>query len=932
MRQKHFGRNSLEQITAIGISTLLIAGYSQAQQPSSPPQNTKPAGGTRSFRVTPMPGHARFRHFQRFRSPAIPTGKDTLFSFDFRGADIINILKFFSQVSNTEIVADPSLSGQATIINPKPVNLDQAFLILQQVLAVRGFTAIQNKDVITIMPFATAAKSTPLLNPGLNPNGPTLVDPRDQVMTQVIPVQNVDAESLAKDLQPLINTGASLIGSSDTNALVITDTASNVQRFIALVASLDKASSKTELRTYPLRKANAKDIADIINNLYKQMGGAVSAPGPGQPGFNPGQPQQAAAEKHPSAFAVADDRTNSVLVVASPDNQERIATDIIARLDGDETNVLTTQIRRINYANATDIANMVNTVLSNQYAGGGAKSENNASFQQRAFGRFAFFGGNNNQNQNQQSVVSSDPFGKVVADDRTNSVLITASADRMQTVNRLIDALDQKVPTESTTFVFPLKNANASDVAYALGQAFNTGQQNNAGFFNTFNITGGAGQVGLPKISRQLGSTSSPFGRSVPPAPPNSPDGSANGTQGVPGYMTSGGFVPANPGSSQNTASSTDQQGGANSRQFFGRFGQQQGIGTGNGPQYGRGRNGNFSSLLQLQNNVFVTASPTGDSVIVTTTPDNYDAVKKLIEQIDVVPRQVMVKMIVAEVTLSKDQKLGFALNGIFQKLFGKANTASGQVGLQAPGFNTGASGTSLDPLAEGAQFVINAANYNGLLQALENDNQIKVVATPQVFTSDGQEALVDVTTNIPYISGQTVNGVSNFISNTILTIPVGYQIDVTPLITSEGLVTVDAVAQASNLEQFETLGSGSSASQYPVVDHRNIDTYVTIQSGQTVAIGGLIQNSNTITVNKVPLLSEIPLIGQFFRSREKVTNRTELVIFITPTVISSLREAGKMTQEQAVDIIKELPVLKKEGTSLSENPAQQKAPANVKK
>src|SRR5579875_1100245 len=121
-------------------------------------------------------------------------------SFDFRGSDIMNVLQFYAQMANVEIVADPSLSGKVTIINPTPVTLDQAFTILQQVLAVRGFSAIENNGVISIEPFANAARNTPLINPGVNPNGPTPVDPRNQVMTQVIPLENADAKSLAQDL------------------------------------------------------------------------------------------------------------------------------------------------------------------------------------------------------------------------------------------------------------------------------------------------------------------------------------------------------------------------------------------------------------------------------------------------------------------------------------------------------------------------------------------------------------------------------------------------------------------------------------------------------------------------------------------------------------------------------------------------------------
>ena len=870
-----------------------------------------PPGG---FRGMPPGGFKGFPHggFRGFPGGGgMPGGMEaqgSKVSFEFHGSNIIDVLSLYAKMANETVVADPSLSGNVTIINPTPVSLDQAFMILQQVLAARGFTAIDKNHVISVVPFSVASQNSSLLNPGVNANGPTPVDPRDQVMTQVIPLENVDAETLAKELKPLTNTGASLVASAQTNALILTDTASNVQRFIALAHALDKASDRTELRVYPLRRAQASDIAEIINNVYKQLSstGAPAGPKPGRPGFPPGQPP-AAANAKPAVFAAADPRTNSVLVVASPDNQQRVAQDIIGRLDDQDNNPLTTTVRKIIYANAQDVANLVNTVLSNESGYGAAG--NNANFQQRVFGRFAFFG-NQNNNQNQQTVTSSDPFGKVVADPRTNSVLITATPDRLRTITRLIDSLDRQVPSEATTFVFPLKNAQASDVAYALSQAFDTQQQQNLGFGNTFVNNGSTfGNNGLipPKINRSLGSNSLTGRATEPPAPPNAP-GNTLSTD-VPGVMTPQGFVPTQVPGSGGSANANDP-----TRQFF-RFGfggNNRSLGQNSGPQYGLGRNGIYSNLLQLQNNVYVTPSPTGDSIIVTTTPDNYDAVKKLVEELDVVPRQVEVNVIIAEVTLSKDQKLGFSLSGLFQNLFGHTNTGNAQINLTQPGFNTGSSGTALDPTATGAQFALNGANYAGLMQALENDSRVKVIATPKIFTSNDQEARITIATQIPYYGSQPISSFGTIIPPQVQYAQVGYQLDVTPRITRDGLVTIDLYAIASDLLQYETLGSGTVATQVPIVNERTADTEVSIQDGRTVAVGGLIQSNSSVTINKIPILSDIPLVGQFFRSREHVNNRTELVIFMTPHVISSNSEAAEMTRKEAATIVHMAPELSK--------------------
>ena len=878
--------------------------------------------------------------------------RGSTFSFEFRGSDIDNVLKYFSNSSGLTITKDPALTGPVTILSPTPVSLDQAFRILQSVLYVRGFTAVQSNGVLQILPFQGAIKSTGLLNPGINEDGTTRVDPRNQFMTQVIPIENVDADALARELKDLASPGASLIGSVGTNSLIITDTASNVSRFITLVEALDKTSNKTDLKIYALTRADASTIAQIINDLYSKTttrgrsGGGQ--PQPGQPGFNPQQQQggQQSSGSRPAVVAVADQGTNSVLVVASPDNQERIARDIITRLDGDDSNRLDTVTRKINFADAQTIADEVNSVLSNSRPGGG--SSVSPSFQQRTFGGGGggfggFFGGFGGGGGN-SSTGSSDPFGRVVADPRTNTVLITATKDRMTRIYDLIDKLDQEVPVESTTFVFPLKNANSSDVAQALGQAFGTTSNNNNNNFGNFGFGfGGSGQTARNPFGsqrqgsgsqRQLGSvgTGRGLGRAtnrsnVPPGPPDAPDGGSNSAgdgsiqtnggsaipQGISGVMTDQGFIPTEP-----TGNGANNSSGDVTRQIFGGFGgfgggRQQRLGQTQTPQYGPGRTGGYSNLLQLQGNVFVTPSPEGDNLIITTLPQNYEAVRQIIDALDIVPRQVMIEVIIAEVTLDSDQKLGFTLGGNFLKLFNSSNTAQGQLNVPAAGL-----GTTFDPAAVGAQFVISGGDYNTLIQALTTDNKVHVLATPRVFASNNQSADINIATQIPFLQGTTQSAFSSVVSQTVQTAQVGYDLTVTPRITRQGLVTIALTQEANSLVRFQTLGSGQNASVYPVINTRNTDTTVTVQDGETIVIGGLIQDNRGVNVTKIPLLGDIPLIGQFFRSRELTRSKTELMIFMTPHVVNTVEEARRLTLQQGAPVIRQIPDLSRQQPNLS--------------
>jgi|GEM_PF-378671 len=908
-------------------------------KPSDPttiiPKRRRSAPGETTFTIAPDGSTALG---PKPGGPGAVPGGGTPFSFDFHGADIANVLKLYAQMSGQTITADSTLSGQVTIINPKQVQLDEAFRILQSVLAVRGFTALQTGNVISIMPFGGAAKATTLLNS--DKDGGKL-DPRNQVMTQIIPLDNVDANALAKDLQPLISTGASLIGSSGTNALILTDTATNVQRFLAMVDALDKTSANAEIVIYPLRRAEASTVASVINDLYSKLNArSPSAPGgQGQPGFPQGgqQPPGAGAAARPSVVAEADSRTNSVIVVASRDKQTEIAKKLIATMDDDDSNTLDTRFIKIKYADAATVASLVNNVLSNMHGTAGGGGGGGASFQSRAFGfdPFGFGGGGSSSSQN--NVTSTDPFAKVVADPRTNSLLVTANAEKMAKIEALIKQMDVSVATETTTFLIPLRNAQASDVAAALSQAFGTSQSNQGNNNSYYNFGGGGGNgrnsgngTSRTQIQRGFNSSSnaSPFGRSAAPPPPGpqssggqTQDGQNDGSaipQGIQGVMTANGFVPA---SADYTGGNAGQNGPT--RQFFGYGGyggrgRQGGLGQSSSPQFGRGSNGSYVNLLQLQNNVFTSATPNGDSIIVTTTPDNIEAVKAIVEQLDIIPRQVMIEVVVAEVTLDSNQKLGFSAAGMLNRLFHSATSGNTQLNQSAPGFNTGTSGTALDAAAQGFQFVLNNANYSAVLQAIDNNSKVNILATPKVFTSNNQQATINIQQFIPYITGQASNGfINTTVSNQVQYLQVGFSLDVTPRITRQGQVTINLTQEASELLRYQQLGTGQGAVSAPVTNDRYTDTSVTVQDNETIVIGGLIRQSNNINRVKVPLLGDIPLLGQLFQSKERSHEKVELVIFLTPHVVSSIEEARALTHKEAQSVVKQIPDLPKEQPNL---------------
>ncbi|NLI01339.1 MAG: hypothetical protein GX446_17820, partial [Chthonomonadales bacterium] len=636
---------------------------------------------------------------------------------------------------------------------------------------------------------------------------------------------------------------------------------------------------------------------------------------PGQPGMPgmPGMPGQPGGQPLPTGMergaivAVADTRTNSVLVVASKENMQRVE-ELVRNLDDDEATALETKIVKMKYANAVDVANTISSVLSEAASARSTRGgQGGASFMQRVFG---FQGGQ------QQSASSSDPFAKVVADARTNSLIITATKERMSRIDEMIAALDVEVPLETTTFVIPLKNAQASDLETILGRAFGTstgmgGSTQMGGMF--FNPFGTQQRNQRTNIQRRQNTTGRTQGRAAPIG-----SGTRAAPEDIRGTLTPNGFIP------DDVQDDSDELSGQ-TRQFV--FGQQGGFGRQQSgqvqPVYGRGQAGNFVNLLQFRNNVNVAADPASNSLIVTTTPDTIEELRRIIAQLDAVPSQVMIEVIIAEASVNATQKMGFQFDakGI-GTLFGNPITQSG-----ASNFPVGSAGSTsaniAAPISPGVQYGVQSDKFSALVQALNTDNRVHILSTPRVFTSNNQQATVSVVTRVPYATSSFTGGLNIGSSVTYDWIDVGITLDVTPRITADGLVTIDAVATASELLGFDTMQSSvdsngrATSILAPRTSERNTDTSVTVRDGEIVALAGLMRDSGNVRVDKVPILGDIPILGNLFRNTTTSTEKTELMIFLCPRVIMGDNQARAMTEDVSKNVRRLVPELEKERPDL---------------
>jgi general secretion pathway protein D len=278
-----------------------------------------------------------------------------------------------------------------------------------------------------------------------------------------------------------------------------------------------------------------------------------------------------------------------------------------------------------------------------------------------------------------------------------------------------------------------------------------------------------------------------------------------------------------------------------------------------------------------------VIADKDNNALLILASAAEYESIESAIRKLDIVPRQVLIEVTIAEVTLKDELKYGL------EWYFSSGSKVSGKL-------DTGASGIAQLVPGLSAVFTGKAGDIKGVLNALASDSKLKVISSPRVTVTDNQTAKIQVGDKVPTISQtQTVTGTTTTsgIISTVQYIETGVLLSVTPRINAGGLVGLEINQEVSNATNTTTSGIDS-----PTIQKRAAESTVTVQSGETLILAGLIKEDKTRASSGVPLLSEVPLLGGLFGSQSVIDNRTELVILITPHVMETPKQAAEITQE----------------------------------
>lgn len=549
--------------------------------------------------------------------------------------------------------------------------------------------------------------------------------------------------------------------------------------------------------------------------------------------------------------------TNALIIIDSSANIERLA-ELVELLDTPASDQDITIIPIVN-AEVADVAEKINQILgtesasSNQQSGGNAlninsRAVNPAIANLNPNARAA--GGAGSQSATSSSIERNLLPVKIIADERTNSLIVVADEAMTTKVRALAEQLDSKIDLSSGRFyVYNVKHADAEKLAEIL---------NNLISGNTESTGEGASQTTGSSLSRS--NTTTPTG--------------ANAT---------------NAASSEANRTRERIREALLSRNL---------LRTG-------GKGAESGGKVNFEGEVSLSSDPATNTLIINASKTDYLRIKDVIDELDIQRRQVLVEATLIEVTLSDEEALGIELQGslggkdlggIAQSSFGSLNSLL----LGAQSGDTAALGSALTDLTLAAASTgtvtlpggIKVPSQAVLVKALSNVSNVNVLSSPTILAMDNEEAEIIVGENVPFVTSRatdTANVANTF--NSIERQDVGITLRITPQISAGDFVVLSIFVEISNV-----VPATRTDPNGPTTTIRTAETMVEVQNGQMIATGGLISDNVTDATRGIPFLKDIPVLGNLFKREDTARRRTNLLVLITPKIASDQFEAREQT------------------------------------
>jgi len=583
-------------------------------------------------------------------------------TIDFDDVDIALFVKFISELTGKNFVIDQRVKGKVTIISPTKITVDEAYKVFESVLEVNGFTTVPAGNITKIVPAVSARSKDIETRLRLE-----RISPEDKVETQLIPLRYADPGDLSKLFAPLISKSSVIVPYPPTGMLIVTDVKSNIGRLLKIVEAIDVEGIGEEISVIPLKYATATVMGKSLNEVFQK-------------------------------------RTKTV-----------------------------------------------------------------------------------------RKGAAAEAVMKIVADERTNTLIVVASEDDTIRIRQLIDLLDKETPRgEGDIHVYYLQHANAEELSQVLTAI-------------PAKEAKGAEKGKAPIVSKE----------------------------------------------------------------------------------------------------VQIVADKSTNSLVITASRDDFLVLEEVIQKLDIARRMVYIESLLMEVDVSKDFELGVEWQA--------AEPIGSHDGREVAGFGSFRKGDTIVPLSSGFSLGVlgDVINIGGLelpsitavIKAVQTESGVHILSTPQIMTTDNEEAEIVVAKNLPFQTRvETTGDITGREFATYEYRDVGVTLKITPQINQERLVRLKISSELSQVIEEE------SALGLPTTLKRVANTTVVIKDGSTIVIGGLIDKIMSEGTTMTPCLGTIPGLGWLFKTVSDSSGRTNLYIFLTPHVVETPIEADKLYQEkkEAIDKIKE--------------------------
>jgi general secretion pathway protein D len=433
--------------------------------------------------------------------------------------------------------------------------------------------------------------------------------------------------------------------------------------------------------------------------------------------------------------------------------------------------------------------------------------------------------------------------GGVVAIDSTQTLVLRDYAANIKRMMEIVERVDVQIESDYKLEVIPIKYGKVEDIYATMG-----------GLIGGGGGLGGTGALGARQTSRRTGGAGGAGGM-----------GNRLGVNQPLGMNQQANTLGAN----QNRLGQVPGQAG---NAFNNRL-QQVVSGIA-----GQGQN-------QMLHDAKIVPDERSNSLIVFASKEDLRMITNVVEKVDRQMAQVLVEAMILDVTLNDD--LSYGVQSYLQD-------QSGSVASQG-NINGGLLTNALPTGGLGYLGTYNN-NMSVLVQALSSKSKVEVLSTPRIQTSHAVPASFSAGSTVPYVSGSSSSGLYSGAYTSFSQLQVTTTINVTPFITPDGLVVMDIDQQIDDLTGFKTF---PGVGDMPMTSTRSATSTVSVQDGDVIMLGGYIRTSHTLSKNGVPLLQDIPGLGALFRSTSKNKDRSELVVFLRPTILRTPRDAAILASKE---------------------------------